>query len=72
MPKHNMTKSDSSRIQSSQAKRGGNMSSGGFASRAQSSGDKWAASQRTKASGFTSRTSNSNRPSTGTGSCIIM
>ncbi|KAK4231906.1 hypothetical protein QBC38DRAFT_464861 [Podospora fimiseda] len=35
-----MTKSNSSRIQSSQAKNNCDMSSGGFASRAQSAGDR--------------------------------
>ncbi|CAL5872473.1 uncharacterized protein PFLUO_LOCUS6737 [Penicillium psychrofluorescens] len=35
-----MFKSDASRIQSSQAKSGGDMSSGGFASRAQAAGDR--------------------------------
>ncbi|KAH6880463.1 hypothetical protein B0T10DRAFT_565682 [Thelonectria olida] len=43
MPKHDMTKADSSRIQSSQQKSGGDMSSGGFAARAQSAGDGWGA-----------------------------
>ncbi|CBF88291.1 uncharacterized protein ANIA_11287 [Aspergillus nidulans FGSC A4] len=38
MPQHEMTKSDSERIQSSQAKSGGDMSLGGFASRALSAG----------------------------------
>ncbi|KJK86982.1 hypothetical protein H633G_09164 [Metarhizium anisopliae BRIP 53284] len=40
MPGNQMTKSDSSRIQSSQAKGGNDMSSGGFAARAQSAGDR--------------------------------
>ncbi|KAG6063588.1 hypothetical protein E4U32_001058 [Claviceps aff. humidiphila group G2b] len=35
-PKQEMTTEDASRIQSSQAKSGGDMSSGGFAARAQS------------------------------------
>ncbi|KAI0168766.1 hypothetical protein BJ166DRAFT_263526 [Pestalotiopsis sp. NC0098] len=43
MPKHEMTKSDSERIQSTQAKSGGDMSSGGFGARAQSAGDRNAA-----------------------------
>ncbi|KAJ5733031.1 hypothetical protein N7533_013478 [Penicillium manginii] len=34
------SKSDAARIQSSQAKSGGDMSSGGFAARAQSAGDR--------------------------------
>ncbi|KAH8783290.1 hypothetical protein F5883DRAFT_709246 [Diaporthe sp. PMI_573] len=34
--KHPMSQSDASRVQSSQAKGGGDMSSGGFAARAQS------------------------------------
>ncbi|OIW24976.1 hypothetical protein CONLIGDRAFT_77103 [Coniochaeta ligniaria NRRL 30616] len=73
MPRHEMTKSDSSRVQSSQAKSGGDISSGGFAARAQAAGDRWAASQTTRASsqttrasGFTGGTSGSNQPSTGT------
>ncbi|KAF5122007.1 uncharacterized protein E5D57_012480 [Metarhizium anisopliae] len=37
-----MSKSDSSRIQSSQAKNGGDMSASGFAARAQSAGDQHA------------------------------
>ncbi|KAL2188976.1 hypothetical protein L209DRAFT_752135 [Thermothelomyces heterothallicus CBS 203.75] len=70
MPRHDMTKSDSSRIQSSQAKSGGDMSSGGFAARAQSAGDRWSASQAGSApqgigaSRFTSG-SGSNQPGTG-------
>ncbi|KAI5859796.1 hypothetical protein GGS23DRAFT_599983 [Durotheca rogersii] len=44
MGKHDMSKSDSQRIQSSQAKSGGDMSSRGFASRAQGSADRHAAS----------------------------
>ncbi|RFU25212.1 hypothetical protein B7463_g11126, partial [Scytalidium lignicola] len=36
-----MDKSASERIQSSQAKSGGDMSSAGFAARAQSAGDRW-------------------------------
>ncbi|KAG6033453.1 hypothetical protein E4U40_005312 [Claviceps sp. LM458 group G5] len=36
MPSTPMTQEDASRIQSSQAKNGGDMSSGGFAARAQS------------------------------------
>ncbi|KAJ7055577.1 hypothetical protein C8F01DRAFT_1158658 [Mycena amicta] len=39
-PKSSMTKGDSQRIQSSQAKGGRDMSSSGFASRAQSAGDR--------------------------------
>ncbi|PVH91551.1 hypothetical protein DM02DRAFT_704437 [Periconia macrospinosa] len=35
-----MSQSDASRIQSGQARGGGDMSSGGFAARAQSAGDK--------------------------------
>ncbi|KAI4641450.1 uncharacterized protein J4E79_011657 [Alternaria viburni] len=35
-----MTKEDAGRIQSTQAKSGGDMSSGGFAARAQGAGDK--------------------------------
>ncbi|QKX61915.1 uncharacterized protein TRUGW13939_09071 [Talaromyces rugulosus] len=42
-----MTKSDSSRIQSSQAKTGDDMSSKGFAARALSAGDRWANSNST-------------------------
>ncbi|CZR55494.1 uncharacterized protein PAC_05382 [Phialocephala subalpina] len=38
--KNDMTKSDSSRIQSTQATNGRDMSSNGFASRAQSAGDR--------------------------------
>ncbi|KAK3388488.1 hypothetical protein B0T20DRAFT_484062 [Sordaria brevicollis] len=76
MPKHSMTKSDSSRIQSSQAKRGGNMSSGGFAARAQSAGDKWAGTNK-GSSGYTSYTASSSRGSGGGGSggygsCCVM
>ncbi|KAL2262312.1 hypothetical protein VTK26DRAFT_1772 [Humicola hyalothermophila] len=52
MGKNSMTKSDSSRIQSSQARSGGNMSSSGFAARAQSAGDRWAASQSYTSSSF--------------------
>ncbi|PQE19739.1 hypothetical protein CJF32_00010196 [Rutstroemia sp. NJR-2017a WRK4] len=40
MPRNMMTKSDSIRIQSSQAKNGRDMSSSGFAARAQSAGDR--------------------------------
>ncbi|KAK4704230.1 hypothetical protein P7C70_g1986, partial [Phenoliferia sp. Uapishka_3] len=40
MPSNQMTQSDASRIQSSQAKSGGDMSSSGFAGRAQSAGDR--------------------------------
>ncbi|KAI0005247.1 hypothetical protein F4779DRAFT_52334 [Xylariaceae sp. FL0662B] len=40
MPESKMSKSDASRIQSSQAKSGGDMTSGGFAARAQSAGDR--------------------------------
>ncbi|PYI12558.1 hypothetical protein BO78DRAFT_412761 [Aspergillus sclerotiicarbonarius CBS 121057] len=50
-PHHDMTKSDSERIQSSQAKSGGDMSSGGFASRAQAAGDRWAGQQSTGTGG---------------------
>ncbi|EAA29480.1 hypothetical protein GE21DRAFT_5193 [Neurospora crassa] len=67
MPKSEMTKSDSSRIQSSQAKGGGDMSSGGFAARAQSAGDRWSSSQTSGGSGFSSGTSGSNQSSTGSG-----
>ncbi|KHN98481.1 Seed maturation protein [Metarhizium album ARSEF 1941] len=35
-----MTKSDAARVQSSQAKNGGDMSSAGFAARAQAAGDR--------------------------------
>ncbi|PFH62133.1 hypothetical protein XA68_14972 [Ophiocordyceps unilateralis] len=35
MPTNQMTKSDAARIQSNEAKKGGDMSSGGFAARAQ-------------------------------------
>ncbi|PTU24401.1 hypothetical protein P175DRAFT_0553682 [Aspergillus ochraceoroseus IBT 24754] len=52
MPRHEMTKSDASRIQSSQAKGAGDMSSQGFAARAQAAGDHWASSsQHTSSSG---------------------
>ncbi|KAL5614916.1 hypothetical protein BROUX41_004994 [Berkeleyomyces rouxiae] len=40
MTKGSMTQSDASRIQSSQARAGNDMSSGSFASRAQSAGDR--------------------------------
>ncbi|KAI1469088.1 uncharacterized protein F4812DRAFT_319074 [Daldinia caldariorum] len=40
MGKTEMSKSDSSRIQASQARGGGDMSSKGFASRAQAAGDR--------------------------------
>ncbi|KAI0070699.1 hypothetical protein K474DRAFT_1669783 [Panus rudis PR-1116 ss-1] len=40
--KHSMTKDDSSRIQSSQAKHGNDTGKDTFASRTQSAGDKWA------------------------------
>ncbi|KAI1319973.1 hypothetical protein F5Y16DRAFT_390425 [Xylariaceae sp. FL0255] len=40
MGKNAMTQSDAQRIQSSQVKSGGDMSSGGFAARAQSAGDR--------------------------------
>ncbi|KAL2760352.1 hypothetical protein ACRALDRAFT_1073757 [Sodiomyces alcalophilus JCM 7366] len=43
MPKQEMSKSDSSRIQSSQAKAGGDMTSSGFAARAQGAADRHAA-----------------------------
>ncbi|KAG6087409.1 hypothetical protein E4U15_007897 [Claviceps sp. LM218 group G6] len=38
MPSTPMTQQDAARVQSSQAKNGGDMSSGGFAARAQSAG----------------------------------
>ena len=47
MPK-GMTKSDSSRIQSSQAKSGNSVGKDSFSSRAQSAGDKSANSQQSK------------------------
>ncbi|RAL00756.1 uncharacterized protein BO80DRAFT_445074 [Aspergillus ibericus CBS 121593] len=40
MPTHQMSKSDASRIQSTQAQAGKDMSSGGFAARAQSAADR--------------------------------
>ncbi|PWY96046.1 hypothetical protein BO94DRAFT_530752 [Aspergillus sclerotioniger CBS 115572] len=40
MPTHQMSQSDASRIQSSQAQGGKDMSSGGFAARAQSAADR--------------------------------
>ncbi|QPG97924.1 hypothetical protein C2857_007039 [Epichloe festucae Fl1] len=40
MPEHKMSKADASRIQSGQARNGGDMSSSGFASRAQAAGDR--------------------------------
>ncbi|KAK2616527.1 hypothetical protein QQS21_000570 [Conoideocrella luteorostrata] len=40
MPQNQMTKEDSQRIQSSQATGGRDMSSGGFAARAQAAGDR--------------------------------
>lgn len=40
MPPHQMTKEDASRIQSGTAKNGGDMSSGGWAAKAQSLGDR--------------------------------
>ncbi|PYI10958.1 hypothetical protein BO78DRAFT_393488 [Aspergillus sclerotiicarbonarius CBS 121057] len=40
MPSHQMSKSDASRIQSTQAQAGKDMSSGGFAARAQSAADR--------------------------------
>ncbi|KAF7540877.1 hypothetical protein G7054_g1048 [Neopestalotiopsis clavispora] len=43
MPKNEMTKADSERIQSGQALGGKDMSSGGFAARAQAAGDRNAA-----------------------------
>ncbi|KAG8407462.1 hypothetical protein J3459_018191 [Metarhizium acridum] len=46
-----MTKSDSSRVQSSQAKSGGDMSSSGFAARAQSAGDQRAHQANTSGHG---------------------
>ncbi|KAK4234531.1 hypothetical protein C8A03DRAFT_37704 [Achaetomium macrosporum] len=52
MGKHGMTQPDASRIQSSQAKSGGDMSSGGFAARAQSAGDRHAAQSGAGSSGF--------------------
>ncbi|KAJ6120159.1 hypothetical protein N7523_004439 [Penicillium sp. IBT 18751x] len=48
---HGMSKSDSGRVQSSQAKGGGNMSSGGFASRAQAAGDRNQAAQLSSCAG---------------------
>ena len=81
-----MTKSDSSRIQSSQvmkagplqhfhpsqltdsqARGGGNMSSTGFAARAQSAGDRWAASQSTPPSAFTTSSFGFGKGSAGSG-----
>ncbi|TVY88293.1 hypothetical protein LAWI1_G003979 [Lachnellula willkommii] len=57
-----MTKDASQRIQSSQAKNGGDMSGRGFASRAQSAGDKHANSSNSAAGagGFGSNTSAGN------------
>ncbi|GAB0133620.1 hypothetical protein EsDP_00002024 [Epichloe bromicola] len=40
MPAHQMSKADASRIQSGQARNGGDMSSSGFAARAQAAGDR--------------------------------
>ncbi|PLB47561.1 hypothetical protein P170DRAFT_437393 [Aspergillus steynii IBT 23096] len=63
---HHMTQSDASRIQSSQAKGGGDMSSGGFAARAQSAGDRAATSTSQYSSqGSASQTSSYNPSSAG-------
>ncbi|KAL7619463.1 hypothetical protein AAE478_010002 [Parahypoxylon ruwenzoriense] len=51
MDRNSMSKSDSSRIQSSQAKAGRDMSSGGFAARAQSAADRHGAASGGQATG---------------------
>uniref|UniRef100_A0A093UMD5 Uncharacterized protein n=1 Tax=Talaromyces marneffei PM1 TaxID=1077442 RepID=A0A093UMD5_TALMA len=61
MPTHEMTKSDASRIQSSQARSGGDMSSKGFAARAQSAGDHWASSNYTSGGGSNQNISSAGR-----------
>ncbi|KAI1660769.1 hypothetical protein F4813DRAFT_263470 [Daldinia decipiens] len=69
MTKSQMSKTDASRIQSSQARSGGNMTSGGFAARAQSSGDRnqnaWAGQQNVGSG--TGGQSGNNGGSTGSG-----
>ncbi|KAI1807501.1 hypothetical protein F4811DRAFT_549878 [Daldinia bambusicola] len=62
MGKNEMTKSDASRIQSGQAKSGGDMSSKGFAARAQSAGDR----QQYAASGGQQNTGHGHGGSRGT------
>ncbi|KAK4109179.1 hypothetical protein N656DRAFT_760266 [Canariomyces notabilis] len=61
--KNEMTKSDSSRIQSTQARSGGDMGASGFAARAESAGDRNAASQ----AGSGSQGTGSGQGSTGSG-----
>ncbi|GKZ79988.1 hypothetical protein AnigIFM56816_004197 [Aspergillus niger] len=59
MPSNQTTKSDASRIQSSQARGGKDMSSGGFAARAQAAADR-------NANVASSKTGSSHGPSSGT------
>ncbi|KAI2628295.1 hypothetical protein GGS21DRAFT_492616 [Xylaria nigripes] len=61
MPQHQMTQSDASHIQSTQAKSGGDMSSGGFASRAQGAGDRNANAAAAKNTGNQGGNSKSTR-----------
>ncbi|KAH6708812.1 hypothetical protein BKA61DRAFT_614944 [Leptodontidium sp. MPI-SDFR-AT-0119] len=68
MPTKRMTKSASSRIQSSQAKHRRDMSSSGFAARAQSAGDKRSNTNASKRGGdFSAQTSSINTSDAGTG-----
>ncbi|RAH86021.1 hypothetical protein BO86DRAFT_406448 [Aspergillus japonicus CBS 114.51] len=62
-----MSKSDSSRIQSSQAKGGGDMSSGGFAARAQAAGDRHASSASTSPGAAYSSSGSSQQGTAGSG-----
>ncbi|KAI1846207.1 hypothetical protein JX265_010584 [Neoarthrinium moseri] len=61
MPNHEMSKADSERIQSSQAKSGGDMSQKGFGARAQSASDRNASSAQTQGAGSTNAKTGGNQ-----------
>ncbi|RAL13348.1 uncharacterized protein BO97DRAFT_423556 [Aspergillus homomorphus CBS 101889] len=62
-----LTKDDSARIQSTQARGGGDMSSGGFAARAQAAGDRYANMANTNPESSYSSSRSSNTGAAGSG-----